>query len=58
MLIVFVRDSSIVLYVNEAKLLLLTSYRREANGQSKQVDTQLYEGKVLGFLFYSIEGGA
>ena len=49
MLIVFVRDSSLVLYVNEAKLLLPTSYQREANGQSKQVDTQLHEGKVLGF---------
>ena len=58
MLIVFVRDSSIILYVNEAKLLLLTSYQRGANGQRKQVDTLLYEGKVLGFLFYSIEGGA
>ena len=31
---------------------------RKANRQCKQVDTQLHEGKVLGFLFYSIEGGA
>ena len=33
-------------------------YSQVIDGQSKQVDTQLYEGKVLGFLFYSIEGGA
>ena len=31
---------------------------REANGQCKQVDMQLREGNVLGFLFYSLEGGA
>ena len=54
----FVRDSSIILYVNEAKPLRLTSYQYGANGQCKKVDTLLYRGKVLGFLFYSIEGGA
>ena len=45
-------------YVNEAKPLRLTSYQYGANGQCKKVDTLLYRGKVLGFLFYSIEGGA